>query len=390
MGGASGSPSVGGAGGTGNSAIDGGARAGGTCERGMSMALAGGAPALVAGTWKDISPPGIPFGQNGTIALGVALDPCNPSVLYVCITGFDPVMAKGGLYKSVDAGSTWRRIGKVKPNYTGVDHIDNPIHVRVDPDDPQHIYVADGVRGGTTGFWVSHDGGETFDMPQSFADTKFLDTYDVALDPTNANHVLVSFHSWWYIDHPTYGSSSGVLESKDGGSTWIRHEPQPEWGTGNVIHFLYQPSLGIGDSQTWLMGAPGGLWQTKNGGTSWTKASPTGTQHGGGTIYYTKAGVLYSAGGSKNLRSTDNGLSWTEIGENHGYNAIFGDGKYLYTAPCFGPSPFLISLETDGLTWTDFNSQKFDQGPFEMVMDDANGIIYSGSWSSGLLALKLH
>ena len=373
----------------GGSVADGGGRVSGTCKGGVSSGLAGGAPALTPGLWKDISPPGVPYGQNGTIALGIAVDPCNPAIIYLCITGFDPVMAKGGIYKTTDAGSTWRRIGKVKPNYTGVDQIDNPIHVRVDPDDPQHLYLADGVRGATTGFWISHDGGETFDMPQSFADVKFFDTYDVAMDPTNAGHVLVAFHSPWYQDHPTYGTSSGILESKDAGVTWIRHEPLPGWGSGSVIHFLSEPSLGIGDSRTWLLGSPGGLWQTKDAGVSWIKASPNGTQHGGGTTYYTKAGVLYSAGASKNLRSMDNGQSWTEIGPSKGFNSILGDGQKLYTAPCFGPAPFITSPETDGLTWTDYNTQQFAQGPFEMAIDVPNGIMYSGSWGSGLWAMKL-
>src|SRR5438034_1274863 len=81
----------------GASPADGGGRVGGTCKGGVSGGLAGGAPALTPGIWKDISPPGVPYGQNGTIALGVAVDPCNPAILYLCITGFDPVMAKGGV-----------------------------------------------------------------------------------------------------------------------------------------------------------------------------------------------------------------------------------------------------------------------------------------------------
>src|SRR5260221_443610 len=62
----------------GASSADGGGRVGGTCKGGVSSGLAGGAPALMPGVWKDISPPGVPYGQNGTIALGVAVDPCNP------------------------------------------------------------------------------------------------------------------------------------------------------------------------------------------------------------------------------------------------------------------------------------------------------------------------
>ena len=67
------------AGGSGGSVVvDGGGRVGGKCKGGASNGLAGGAPALTPGVWKDISPPGVPYGQDGTIALGVAVDPCNP------------------------------------------------------------------------------------------------------------------------------------------------------------------------------------------------------------------------------------------------------------------------------------------------------------------------
>jgi hypothetical protein len=117
--------------------------------------------------------------------------------------------------------------------------------------------------------------------------------------------------------------------------------------------------------------------------------SEAGVQHGGGTIYYTKKGDLYAAGAGTNLKSTDNGVTWTQVGASKGYNALFGDGTRLYTAPCFGPSPFMVSSETDGKTWTAFNDQQFDQGPYEMAVDANHGILYSSSWGSGVWALKL-
>src|SRR4051794_39606066 len=50
----------------GSSAADGGSRFGGKCKGAASNGLAGGAPALTPGVWKDISPPGVPYGQDGT------------------------------------------------------------------------------------------------------------------------------------------------------------------------------------------------------------------------------------------------------------------------------------------------------------------------------------
>ena len=78
------------------------------------------------------------------------------------------------------------------------------------------------------------------------------------------------------------------------------------------------------------------------------------------------------------------------MSEPKGYNAVFGDGQLLYTAPGFGPTSYFTSPEGEGKTWTALNpSQQFDSGPFEMTLDRTNGILYSANWGDGLLAMKL-
>jgi hypothetical protein len=374
-GGAPKAPEAGSAGsaGSGGSAGSAGAPTPVTCATPPSPGLPSGSPALTAGVWKDISQ------GTGTASMRscIAVDPCNPAVLYLCTGDFDA--AKGGLYKTEDAGGSWRRVGL----------LDEPNPIRIDPKNPSHLYAGDGVRGGTMGFWVSTDGGETFTMPQSYKDLGSkeglyqYDVYDVAADPTDFNHVLVSFHGAWGWTDTKWNTSSGVLESKDGGTTWIVHEPMSGWGTGHAINFL-------GDSSTWLLGTQGaGMWRTTDAGASWTKVTDNGIQHGGGAVYYTKAGVLFATGANQNMRSTDNGASWTLVGPGGGYNGIIGDGTRLYTAKCFGPAPFITSLETDGVTWTDYSSQQFEQGVFRMDFDAVNGIVYSSQWGAGALALKI-
>src|SRR6185369_8626452 len=151
------------------------------------------------------------------IGQGVAIDPRRPSTIY---WGTTPYTAElGGLFKSADGGATWRRIGKVTPLYAGgSDQLDMPIHVRIDPNDSNHLYVGDGVRGSTQGFWVSTDGGETFTLPPGFAAALKAagidnqDIYDVAPDPTDFRHVLLSFHYRWGWTDTKWNMSSGVLE----------------------------------------------------------------------------------------------------------------------------------------------------------------------------------
>jgi hypothetical protein len=370
------------------------------CTAVVSPGLPAGAPHLVPGQWTDITPADhVAYkGTNQTmIAQGIALDPCHPATLYWCTTPFDT--SKGGLFKSTDAGASWKRIGKITPDYNGIDHIDEPLHVRVDPNDTQHLYVGDGVRGGTEGFWVSHDGGETFAKPPgwvSLESTKTMsmgDVYDVSVDPTDFKHVLVSFHGSWGWTDTKWNTSSGVLETKDGGDSFIVHEPGA-WGTGHAINFLYDPAHGVGDKNTWLLGTQGGgYYRTSNAGATWTKVSEGGIFHGGGTTFYSKTGVLYASGYPSSRRSTDNGVTWTAVGPSGGgTTCLFGDGQTLWTAPALGDNPYFTSLESDGATWTPYAGgaqQWHNGGPFEMTFDPVNRILYASNWEQGAMAMKL-
>jgi len=349
------------------------------------------APALRVNEWVAINPPGFPFDKD-TSSLGMAIHPCNPAVIYLCTGSFDTSI--GGLYRSDDAGSTWARTGNVTPDWTKVDHLQAPLHVRIDPHDPQHVYVVQGVRG-YNGFFVSTDGARNLALPQSYIDLNgpgmsAYDVYDIAVDPQDFKHLLLSFHSAWGWTDTKWNTNSGVLESKDGGDSWIVHEPQPGWGSGHAIAFLSDPELGIGDSNTWLLGTQGaGRWRTSDGGAHWAKVTDVGIQHGGGMIYYDhKNKALYATGTPTNQRSLDNGLTWEPIGAFGGSTGIIGDGERLYTAPVFGPS-YIVAPEGDGLNWGPLTNQTFSAGPFDMSFDAHNRIVYASNWGAGLWAMKL-
>ncbi len=114
-------------------------------------------PALTGGVWKNITPVGVTMtADNHVFCQGVTLDPVHPYTMYLCVCAYDET--KGGLFKTTDGGSTWAKIGK----------LDEPLHLAIDPRDSKHLYCVDGVRGATTGFWVSRDGGLTWSTPPGF------------------------------------------------------------------------------------------------------------------------------------------------------------------------------------------------------------------------------
>jgi len=339
------------------------------------------APTLQPSVWTPINPTGPVFAGDpgsGSFVQGMAIDPCNSSTLYVTVQNFDPSKG-GGLYKSIDAGAHWTRIGE----------LDEPIRVRVDPKNPLHLYAGDGVRGSTLGFYVSQDGGNTWTKPAGFSALlgkvyNIDDIYDVAADPADFQHVLLTFHSEWGAGGA--GKDSGVLESKDGGDTWIAHPPMSGWGAGLNVWFL-------GSSTTWLLGSQSaGYWRTADSGATWKQVSMEPMTHGGGQLY-ASGNTFYTSCNGGVQRSVDNGLTWMTIQGIQPTTAVYGDGTTLYTHPAygFGAQPFMCSPESDGTTWSPCNggTQMFTDGPFEMAFDAKQRILYSANWGNGLLAMKV-
>lgn len=199
------------------------------------MAAADANPPLTTGAWTDISPSWFVKGDNNTtIAGGLAIDPVNPATLYWGVGAFNKGTPVTGLFKSSDAGSTWKQIGP----------FDNAVSVYVDPRNPQHLYANEGVAGSHLGFWISNDGGATWAVPQGFtglaASTGYFinDIYDMDVDPANFDHLLASSHSPWKWDDSVVHRDAGVLESTDGGISWTIHLPVQGWGAGHSISFL--------------------------------------------------------------------------------------------------------------------------------------------------------
>ena len=165
-------------------------------------------------TWKPV------FDHEKSSSIGsLAVAPSDHNVIYVgtgeaCIRGN---LAQGdGVYKSVDAGKSWKNIGLKDSRAIG--------KIIVHPANPDIVFVAalGHPYGPNTerGIFRTIDGGKTW-QKVLYVDDK-SGGVDVEFDPNNP-HIL--FASLWQVRREPWilnsgGPGSGLYRSNDGGETW--------------------------------------------------------------------------------------------------------------------------------------------------------------------------
>lgn len=147
---------------------------------------------------------GLPTGQMGRIGLAVGYGPHSSRVYALIEAGKD-----GGLYRSDDAGVTWRRVS-ADPRITERGWYFG--NIVVDPHDANTVYVPD------VSLYRSTDGGRTF---TAYKGAPGGDDYHALwIDPSNSRRQVL-------------GSDQGTVITVDGGKTWTSWYNQP---TGQFYH----------------------------------------------------------------------------------------------------------------------------------------------------------
>lgn len=219
-------------------------------------------------TWENISD-GFFGGSIGAVAVAES----DPNVIYV---GGGEKTVRGnvshgsGMWKSTDAGATWKPIGLADSH-----HIPR---IRIHPKNPDLVYVA--VLGRLygpseqRGVFRSKDGGTTWERIL-FANPD-AGAVDLILDPNNPR---ILYATTWRVRRTPYslesgGPGSGLWKSTDGGNTWteITRNPGLPQGTVGIIGVAVSP---VNSQRVWAIveAEDGGVFRSDDAGKTWSKVN---------------------------------------------------------------------------------------------------------------------
>ncbi len=163
-------------------------------------------------TWTELTgndglPEEGPFGIGG-----VTVSPADPRRVYAILEH-----EKGGVFRSDDAGETWRRVNDERNLRQRAWYYSR---IEADPKDADVVYVLN-VR-----FWRSKDGGKSFESIR----TPHSDNHDLWIDPADPDRMIEA-------------NDGGANVSLDGGRTWTAQDGQPTaqfYRVTTDTHFPYR------------------------------------------------------------------------------------------------------------------------------------------------------
>jgi photosystem II stability/assembly factor-like uncharacterized protein len=319
--------------------------------------------AVGGGLWKTVdggttwSP--VTDGQIKSSSVGaVAVSESNPDIVYIgmgeaCLRG--NIMQGDGIYKSTDAGKTWKHVGLADSQVIA--------RVRVHPKNPDLVYAAvfghPAAPHDTRGVYRSRDGGQNWERVL-FRDNK-TGAIDLAIDRANPSVLYAAlweaYRTAWQMS--SGGPGSGLFKSTDGGDTWTELTRNPGMPAG-VIGRIGVAVSGADSNRVFAIveNEQGGVFRSDDGGATWTKVNEERNLRQR-AFYYTHIfadpkdrDTVYVLN-TGFYKSTDGGKKYTTLRPPH------GDNHDLWIDPA-NPRRMINSNDgganvslTGGATWTD-------------------------------------
>jgi photosystem II stability/assembly factor-like uncharacterized protein len=288
------------------------------------------------------------FDEQPTASIGdVTLAPSNPNVIWVG-TG-EPQNRQSspwgnGVYKSTDAGRTWKHMGLDDTRHIG--------RIVIHPSNPNVVYVAAvGHLWGPNedrGVYRTSDGGETWEKVL-YVDEN-TGAIDLAMHPGDGNTLFAAMYQRRRTGFGFNGGGpgSGIYRTIDGGSTWeelTEGLPEGDKGRigldvyrrdGNLVYAVVEadarnPVRSFGGPQQPAGERKSGVFRSTDRGETWEKVSSTNPR----PMYYSQIRIdpndserIYVLG-TQLAVSDDGGKTF----RNDGANAIHVDHHALWIDP---------------------------------------------------------
>jgi photosystem II stability/assembly factor-like uncharacterized protein len=342
-------------------------------------------------TWKSL------FDRQPVAAVGaLAVAPSDPGVLYVGtgqVAARYDVGAGNGVYRSTDGGGSWQHVGLADSRHIG--------RILVDPRHPDTLLVgALGHYFGPNherGVFRSTDGGRHWQQTLYINDDTGV--VDLAADPANPQIVYaaawqVRNYPWLSYFQPNAGPGSGLYRSSDGGRSWKRLGGSG-WPTGSLGRIGLATASG---NRVYAVvnnvAAPeqGGLFRSDDGGASWQHVSHAGWLQ---NDYFSRITAdpsdrdrIYSAGQSIR-RSDDGGRTWRIFKGAPGgddYHFLWIDPQDTGRMISVSDQGAVVTVNGGG-SWGSWYNQPTGQF-YHLGADDAFPYwIYSGQQDSGTVGI---
>ena len=228
-------------------------------------------------TWTPV------FDGEGSYSIGwITLDPNDASVVWVG-TGESnsqrSVSYGDGVYRSDDGGKSWKNLGLKKSEHIG--------RIVVDPRDGKVVYVAaEGPLwgpGGERGLYKTTDGGKTWNAILTISENTGV--VDVAFDPSNADILYAAAyqrrrHVYTFIDG---GPESAIYKSTDAGATWNKLKsglPTEDMGRIGIAVSPVDPNVVYATIEA--ANQKGGIFRSTDKGATWERRN----EFDQGAMYY--------------------------------------------------------------------------------------------------------
>ena len=230
-------------------------------------------------TWTPL------FDSQGSYSIGwVALDPHDPSVVWVGAGESNSqrsVSYGDGIYRSDDGGKSWKNLGLKKSEHIG--------RVVIDPRDSKVVYVAAGGPlwgpGGDRGVFKTTDGGKTWKAVLTISENTGAN--DIAMDPSNPDILYASAyqrrrHVFTLIDG---GPESAIYKSTDAGATWNKvTSGLPSVDMGRIGLAISPADPNVVYAAVEAADGKGGIFRSTDKGANWERRN----EFDAGAMYYAR------------------------------------------------------------------------------------------------------